>query len=848
MRNLSLPSCLRLAFTMLVSFIATSEVAVARSTFVLDGRWELAVGDEKPAVFDRVASVPGIVTMAEPAPEIDVHGADKPDDYKLPWRSVWYRRTFRVEGPPRPVALLKVRARYNARVFLNDVELGSDPHSTYGHGIHDASRALVYGGNNELLIQVGTWETATWPSRERDSCWWRSSRSPGLWDSVVLETGEMLLIETVQIIPGADLRSATARVTVKNESEESVSFTVFGTISPKAGGQALDRRETSLDLGAGASHVVELPFVCPGVIPWSAGHEGTPALYEAYITTVVEGREVDRSKTVFGFRTVEVRGADFLINGQRTFLRAGNIVFNRAMLRWAPQIFDRAWVRRFFTLLRDEYGYNYLRFHLGHAPDFWYDIADEVGLMVQDQWRYFHDSDPQGVAREHTRVEFARWITQNRNHPSIVIWDKQNEGEISIPEIVAEMRALDPTRPWLEEDFDATHVYQYSETDTDTVVDQPAKDRPSAVLESCRFWLNERGLPEPREAFKTVRTATAWNLHYYTVDDAMRLQADLHADIGGFYRANRFTGWAPFVILSGPYNGQTFFMGDLAREFRPKANMEILRDLHATFGLTVEMWQAREWYRLRTVYEPGALVEKTVSIWNDEPRERAGTVVARVLDATRGATLSEQRFAVRVPAGGCIRQTVRLGLPAKEGVVLIRCELLDETGKHAAFSARRRLMVASADRPELTGVDGFGGRFQPVCGAVYFGDAYLGAPVPEAVRTTITRELAGVPVGALKPRKEGGYRLEAGSSKERIALEIANDGRLLKREVRTRVAYADLPAIVQVAITKGLGMVPIDEVMIVRLNEKNGTRYEVEAVWQGEAKRFAVDDTGHRLP
>jgi beta-galactosidase/beta-glucuronidase len=109
---------------------------------------------------------------------------------------------------------------------------------------------------------------------------------------------------------------------------------------------------------------------------------------------------------------------------------------------------------------------------LPHAFNNWYNIADEVGLMIHDEWRYFHDSDPQGNDLKEAEIELTRWVKQNLNHPSIVVWDNENEGDVVLPTLLPELRKLDPTRPWGEEDFDALHVYDYSENVTDSIVDQ----------------------------------------------------------------------------------------------------------------------------------------------------------------------------------------------------------------------------------------------------------------------------------------------------------------------------------------------------------------------------------------
>ncbi len=61
-----------------------------------------------------------------------------------------------------------------------------------------------------------------------------------------------------------------------------------------------------------------------------------------------------------------------------------------------------------------------------------YRIASEEGLMLQDEWRYMHDREPEGKDREECIIELTRWVKQNINHTSIVGWDQENEGDVSI--------------------------------------------------------------------------------------------------------------------------------------------------------------------------------------------------------------------------------------------------------------------------------------------------------------------------------------------------------------------------------------------------------------------------------
>jgi hypothetical protein len=90
---------------------------------------------------------------------------------------------------------------------------------------------------------------------------------------------------------------------------------------------------------------------------------------------------------------------------------------------------------------------NGVRFVFSPAPEMWYEIADEEGMMVFDEYAIWYAYQPQvgSVAKEaadpykkwsiwpknlSTRQlikEFTAWMQDRWNHPSVIVWDAQNE-------------------------------------------------------------------------------------------------------------------------------------------------------------------------------------------------------------------------------------------------------------------------------------------------------------------------------------------------------------------------------------------------------------------------------------
>ena len=99
---------------------ASTRPSPPRRVIPLDGHWQVAEGglDRPPEAFDHSIVVPGLIDMARPAfAEV---GRKSPRR-----RAFWYRRTFRVNGPPTDVAWLKIhKACYGTRIWLNGQDVG----------------------------------------------------------------------------------------------------------------------------------------------------------------------------------------------------------------------------------------------------------------------------------------------------------------------------------------------------------------------------------------------------------------------------------------------------------------------------------------------------------------------------------------------------------------------------------------------------------------------------------------------------------------------------------------------------------------------------------------------------
>ncbi|WP_371643725.1 glycoside hydrolase family 2 TIM barrel-domain containing protein [Streptomyces mirabilis] len=191
-----------------------------------------------------------------------------------------------------------------------------------------------------------------------------------------------------------------------------------------------------------------LTTVVAGVRTWTAE---TPELYDLTVRLHrVDGSVADTSHHRVGFREVEIRGRDLLLNGERVYIRGVNRHdFHPLTGRTVSYDDMRA---DLVTLKR--FGFNAIRAaHYPNDPTL-LDLADELGFYVVDEANIeAHDhaheiaDDPRYLGAFVDRV--SRMVLRDKNHPSVIIWSLGNESDYGAGHDAAAgwLRRHDPSRP-----------------------------------------------------------------------------------------------------------------------------------------------------------------------------------------------------------------------------------------------------------------------------------------------------------------------------------------------------------------------------------------------------------------
>jgi|GEM_PF-335960 len=644
-----------------------------RRTQSLDGIWQVeqgALDDQAPAHFTHTAPVPGLLTEAEPRFEQVGLESDEREAF-------WYRKTFTAPTESSAQALLCLhKAKYGTKVWLNGQLLG-EHYGAYSVSEYNLSKAIRYGRDNELIVRLGAEHKALPEFVPIGADFEKYGWYPGLWDSVsVVYTGDISIVRT-KIEADIDRGMAIARTTVRNNRKAPVRLSITQQVREWQNQQvASETISKAVMLEAGETQTVsqEVPLHLQRL--WSPED---PFLYTAHSAVAYQGSVTDDRVTRFGMRKVVWKGGDekgFYLNNQRYYLRGTNIALHRffedqdrKQLPWQEE-----WVRELLSGHMKDFHWNSLRFHVGRAPNFWYDLADEIGLVVTDEFHLFAPvwtgipGMPSSVnwSLRELEKEFTAWIQENWNHPSIGWWDASNENHNPLPyETVPLVRHLDSTRAWESGSYRAPHLpddpleehpyklngtgfmnsnpREYVLADLDnfsrlppmtsgiifrTYDGEEARYHPYINNEYGWLWLTRDGsdaTPIAETAFELM--APGVNL---TPEERREIYAYVVSELSGYWRARRgYAGVQHFLYLGKCTDKDTIpDTWDIKEASATCDNFIDVPSLtmeprwaqwaphgFAPVGVNLDLWSEDS-------YQPGTLTTVPVSLINDTPESR----------------------------------------------------------------------------------------------------------------------------------------------------------------------------------------------------------------------------------
>lgn len=193
----------------------------------------------------------------------------------------------------------------------------------------------------------------------------------------------------------------------------------FAALPPSAEGLQLELRVldgsktvATTTVPFAAATAVQGELTVPGAAPWSP-HD--PHLYTVQARLLMGEVERDRIEGRVGFRTLAADGTRITWNGAPLQLR-GVLHWGYAPPHFAPPNDREFWRRQ----LRDfqSLGFNCLKCCLWVPPRCVYELCDELGMLVWQEYPTWHPRMDQAHQAELLR-EYGEFFGHDRNHPSV---------------------------------------------------------------------------------------------------------------------------------------------------------------------------------------------------------------------------------------------------------------------------------------------------------------------------------------------------------------------------------------------------------------------------------------------
>jgi beta-mannosidase len=473
LRGLATATFCLLGFLLFCSFAASPIEAAEPASRNLDSGWQfraVANTDRSDVKEWHSAQVPGVVQTDLLHSGLIPNPFDRDNEFRLQWIGLadWeYQTTFQIDSAALAhdhVDLVFDGLDTFADVYLNDqAVLHAD--NMFRHWRIPAKAALKPGPNTlrivfhsaikkmipyvkslpYILPSISTYNfgneenIATAPYTRKAPYnygwdWGPRFMTEGIWQPVRLETWDALRIENFHIHQQnitSDLANVAAELAI--EADRPATATLTLAHDEMSGPQTADGTQT-LQLNAGINHV-SLPLRIAAPKLWYPVGYGAQNRYR-FSAQIRIGRDMAaHTETKTGLRSVELRRVpdqwgksfEFVVNSISVFAKGADVIpFDSFPNRVTPEIH-----RNILQAARDahmnmvrEWGGGY------YESDDFYDICDELGIMVWQEFMFGGDMVPGDVAfQENVRQEAIDQIKRLRDHPSIVVWCGNNEVE-----------------------------------------------------------------------------------------------------------------------------------------------------------------------------------------------------------------------------------------------------------------------------------------------------------------------------------------------------------------------------------------------------------------------------------
>ena len=168
----------------------------------------------------------------------------------------------------------------------------------------------------------------------------------------------------------------------------------------------------------------------PAIRTWSAEQ---PNLYSLVLNLKDRGgKNIESISQHIGFRKVEIKERQLLVNGVAVYLKGVNLHEHHDT---KGHVIDEATMRKDLLLMKSN-NINAVRTSHYPQPELWYQLCDQYGLYLIDEANI--ESHGIGYHKDITLADQPEWaaahldrtirmVERDKNHPSVIIWSLGNE-------------------------------------------------------------------------------------------------------------------------------------------------------------------------------------------------------------------------------------------------------------------------------------------------------------------------------------------------------------------------------------------------------------------------------------
>ena len=303
-------------------------------------------------------------------------------------------------------------------------------------------------GDNLIAFQSFRWCDGSY---NEDQDFWRLSGVAR--DCFLYSRSKTAHVDDVRVTPDLDAEYKNGSLAVNVKGKGNAKF-VIDLIAPDGNivsRKVLNTTKVKKKAGKDVAEInATVKFDVENPLKWTAE---TPNLYKVVVTVQQNDKDVESVPVRTGFRKVEIKNAQLLVNGQPILIKGAN---RHEMDPDGGYVVSRERMIQDIRLMKEN---NINAVRTCHYPDdpYFYELCDEYGLYVcaeanQESHGFYYAKDA-----EPTKPQFALPIMERNqhnvmnqfNHPSIIYWSMGNETADSqnFTAVKKWINEYDPSRP-----------------------------------------------------------------------------------------------------------------------------------------------------------------------------------------------------------------------------------------------------------------------------------------------------------------------------------------------------------------------------------------------------------------